>query len=200
MHDDAASPWVRRFAPLVRARGRVLDVACGAGRHAAWFAARGCSVIAVDRDPACAAAIAARAPAAPIEFRLADLERDGWPFAPGEFDAIVCTRYLFRPILPALAASLADGGLLIYETFAVGQARYGRPTCADFLLRPGELLDAYATLLRIVAYEDGIVEAPRPARLQRVCAVREPRADGGDVELPAERLRLDAPEPVPPAQ
>lgn len=162
------SPWVRRFAPLVP-HGEVLDLACGSGRHARLFVQLGHPVLAVDRDPA-----ALEAAAGPGIVTLAhDLEADGarWPFAAGRFAVIVVTNYLYRPLMADLAASLAPGGLLIYETFALGNEAYGKPSNPAFLLRPGELLELAAGAgLRVLAYEDGVVREPKPARVQRLCA------------------------------
>ncbi|MEW5879333.1 MAG: class I SAM-dependent methyltransferase [Pseudomonadota bacterium] len=179
---DAPSPWVQRFAPLVARGASVLDLACGGGRHARLFAQRGCVVDAVDRDPACGEALAGEPN---VRFLAADLEGGPWPYAERRFDAIVVANYLHRPLFPRLAASLADGGVLIYETFAVGNERYGRPSNPDFLLRPRELLDVFGAQLHVLAFEDGVVGAPRPARIQRLCAVRASPAAH-------ERLRLDA--------
>ncbi len=102
-----------------------------------------------------------------------DLE-DGspWPFDTRTFDAVIVTNYLHRPLMPILAAAVATGGLLIYETFADGNERYGRPGNPRFLLRRGELLDLAAARFRVLAYED--LETPRPARVQRIAAVRGP--------------------------
>lgn len=142
----------------------MLDVACGAGRHAIFFADRGFEVFAVDRE-------AQTLPGA-IQFAKADLE-DGspWPFARKRFAAIVVANYLHRPLFPILTESLEEGGVLIYETFMVGNERYGRPSNPNFLLRPGELLEAFAALA-IVAFEQGRVERPKTAVVQRLCAVR----------------------------
>ena len=153
------SPWVVRWAPLV-SHGPVLDVACGAGRHAKYFAGRGLDVVAVDRDDQ-------SIPGA--RFVKADLEDGGpWPFAGQRFGAIVVANYLHRPLLPVLAQSLADGGVLIYETFMAGNERYGKPSNPNFLLRPGELLEAYRPLT-VAAFEQGTTGR---AVIQRICAVR----------------------------
>jgi SAM-dependent methyltransferase len=160
----------------------VLDLACGNGRHALLFARRGCLVDAVDRDRACGAALAGEAR---VRFLAADLEGGPWPYGERRFDAIVVTNYLHRPLFPRLVASLADGGMLIFETFAIGNERYGKPSNPDFLLRPRELLDALGAHLHVLAYEDGVVNAPRPARIQRLCGLRAT----ADVH---ERIRLDA--------
>lgn len=178
---DAPSPWVQRFAHLVARGANVLDVACGKGRHARLFARRGCVVDAVDRDAACAEPLANEPN---VRFLAADLEAGPWPYAGRRFDAIVVANYLHRPLFPQLVASLAEGGVLIYETFAVGNERYGRPSNPDFLLKPRELLDAFGAQLHVLAFEDGVIAAPRPARIQRLCGVRA-AADAH------ERLRLD---------
>jgi len=167
--DAAVSPWLARFAAAIRAGGEVLDLAAGSGRNARWLAARGYRVEAVDRD---AAALAALAGIAGVSVRVADLEHGGWPYAGRRFDGIVVSRYLHRPLLPLIEGALASGGVLIYETFMVGNERFGRPANPDFLLRSQELLDlARAAGLRVVACEEGEVALPRPAMLQRLCAV-----------------------------
>ena len=163
MHQDPDLPsdWVRRWADLVE-RGPVLDVACGAGRHARLFAGRGLEAVAVDRD-------AQRIPG--VRFVQADLEGAPWPFGTERFAAIVVTNYLHRPLLAQLEAALAEDGLLLYETFMVGNEKYGRPSNPAFLLQPGELLQAFRALTPI-AFEQGYVEAPKPAMIQRLCARR----------------------------
>jgi SAM-dependent methyltransferase len=169
MHaDDAApSPWIVRFAPLVAAGADVLDLACGAGRHTRLFAGRGCRVLAVDRAPALDPQLLAQPN---VEVRAADLESSDWPLAGARFDAIVVTNYLHRPLFPHLLAALAPAGLLLYETFAVGNAAFGKPSNPDFLLQPAELLTALAPTLRVIAFEDGFVATPRRAMLQRLAA------------------------------
>ena len=146
----------------------MLDVACGNGRHARYFADRGHPVEAVDRDPAMLAALSG---VADISTRCADLESGPWPYDGKRFAGIVVTNYLHRPLFSHLLAELAPGGVLIYETFATGNERYGRPSNPDFLLRPGELLEAVRGRLRVVSYEDLQVSEPRPAMIQRICAV-----------------------------
>jgi SAM-dependent methyltransferase len=171
-----ASSWVRRFAPLVP-EGEVLDLACGSGRHARLFAALGHPVLALDRDPAALAATSGPG----IQTMAYDLEEDGapWPFEPGRFAGIVVTNYLHRPLMPALMASLAPGGVLIVETFAIGNETFGKPSNPNFLLRRGELLDhARQGGLSVIAFEDGFVEQPKPAMVQRLCASRETYAFG----------------------
>jgi SAM-dependent methyltransferase len=161
-----ASRWVQRWSHLVPAGARVLDVACGSGRHVRWFAARGAVVTGVDRD-----AVATRSLSDVAEIVTADIEAGPWPFPDRRFDAVVVTNYLWRPRLPDIVASVAPGGVLICETFAVGNETVGKPANPDFLLRPGELLGA-AQGLRVVAFEDGF-EAAHPRFVQRIVAVRE---------------------------
>ncbi len=165
------SAWVRRFAPLVPAGGAVLDLACGCGRHSRLFLAAGHPVTAIDRDTSGLADLAGQDG---LEAIAADLE-DGRPFplAGRRFAGVVVTNYLHRPLLPALVDAVAPGGLLIYETFARGNERFGRPSNPDFLLEPGELLEALRGRLRVLAYEDLVVEEPKPAAVQRICARRE---------------------------
>jgi SAM-dependent methyltransferase len=151
-----------RWAPLV-AHGTVLDVACGGGRHAKYFLSRKFKVVAIDREPQVIAG---------ARFLQADLE-DGspWPLPGERFEAIVVTNYLYRPLFPTLAAALAPGGVLIYETFMAGNERYGKPSNPKFLLRPGELRQAFKDLT-VKAFEEGEVSVPKPAMIQRLCAVR----------------------------
>lgn len=165
----APSPWVRRFAGDVRAGGPILDVACGGGRHLRLLRDLGHPVVGIDRD---LSGVADLRGAPGVELVEADLEDGGpFPLAGRRFAAVVVTRYLWRPLFPALADALeAPGGLLIYETFMRGHERHGRPTNPAFLLRPGELLDAFHPRLEILAYEAGTFETPKPAVAQRLCA------------------------------
>jgi len=165
---ESPSAWVCRFASLIPAGGRVLDLACGGGRHARYLAGMGFEVLAVDID---AAALQSLAGIEGVQTLAADLEGAPWPFGGERFDGIVVTRYLHRPLLLPLVGALAPGGVLIYETFAAGNERYGRPQNPDFLLAAGELLELARGRLRVVAYEDLFVEMPRPAMMQRICAV-----------------------------
>ena len=152
----------------------MLDVACGSGRHALFFAERGFEVVAVDRED----------PGLPrsVSFVKADLENGSpWPFAGRRFAAIIVTNYLHRPLFAQLADALEEGGVLIYETFMLGNEKFGRPSNPRFLLRPGELLQAFGGF-DVAAFEQGRVDRPRPAMIQRLCALRGP----------AERIRIPA--------
>lgn len=177
-HDvQEASGWIMRFGDLVPRGGSVLDVACGSGRHLRWFAQRGHRVTGVDRSPQALADCAGIG-----ETLLADIENGAWPLAGRQFDGVVVTHYLWRPLLRTIVASVAPGGVLLYETFAVGNETVGRPSNPDFLLRPGELLDACRGELLVVAYENGFIEGPPARFVQRLAAVREART--------TQRLRL----------
>jgi SAM-dependent methyltransferase len=163
---------VARFAPLIKPHGTVLDLACGHGRHARHLAALGHAVLAVDRDPA---ALATLAGVAGIDTRSADLEQAAWPLGGERFDAIVVTHYLHRPLFADLLAGLQPDGVLIYETFAEGNAAFGRPSRPEFLLRPDELLQWLGATLRVVAFEQGQVARPFPAVMERICAMGRER-------------------------
>lgn len=166
------SPWLVRWSHLIRSRGTVLDVACGRGRHMQWLSQRQHPVVGVDRAPDALVFAAAHGRAV-----CADIENGPWPFADEQFDAVVVTNYLWRPLFPALLDSLAPGGVLIYETFAQGNETVGKPSRPDFLLRPGELL-AVCAGLHVVGFEQGFLDSP--ARfVQRIAALGPPnRPDG----------------------
>jgi len=166
--DERPSDWIARFAPLIPPAALVLDLACGSGRHTRLFAERGCRVVAVDREPRLDAALQAQPG---IELRTVDLEQGSWPLAGEHYDAIVVANYLHRPLYPYLLEALAPGGMLLYETFAMGNAAFGKPSNPAFLLAPRELLDAFGSALRVIAFEDGYQEVPRPAMVQRIAAV-----------------------------
>jgi SAM-dependent methyltransferase len=172
-----ASEWVQRWSHLVAAGSSVLDVACGSGRHTRWFHDRGCAVTAVDRDATALAGL--QHMARTVRTVHADLEGQAWPL-PGEtYSAVVVTNYLWRALLPDIARSVGTSGVLIYETFAAGNASVGKPSNPDFLLRPGELLHfAAAHGLRVVAYEDGFCSQP-DRFVQRLVAVRPSTSDTG---------------------
>ncbi len=167
-HQNApVSDWVRRWTPLLPHGGSVLDLACGHGRHSIWLAQQGLRVTAVDRDLTALTELSARQPS--IRTLQADIEGQPWPLPGQTFDAVVVTNYLWRPLWPHILGSLGSNGVLIYETFAHGNASVGRPARPDFLLQPGELL-RLCSGLRVVAFEDGFM--PDPERfVQRICAV-----------------------------
>jgi SAM-dependent methyltransferase len=166
-----------RFAPLIT--GDVLDIACGAGRHTRYFLSRGHRVTAIDCD---LSRLTDLRDCAELELHQIDLEAgagDG-PLPGGPFGGVVVTNYLWRPLLPAIVAAVANGGVLLYETFAAGNAAHGKPSNPDFLLHPGELLEAVSGRLQVVAYEHGVIADPRPAVVQRICAVRR---NAGDIPI-----------------
>ncbi|MET0351333.1 MAG: class I SAM-dependent methyltransferase [Rhizobacter sp.] len=183
------SDWVRRWSHLAPPGGSVLDVACGSGRHVRWFAARGHAVTALDQDADATAGLANLA-----EVVLADIEAGPWPLGDRRFDVVVVTNYLWRPLLPVIVDRVAEGGLLLYETFAMGNGGFGRPRNPDFLLREGELLAA-AQGLRVVAYEHGFL--PDPPRLVQRLVARRPRENGPD---PLRHELLETPDSPAPSQ
>ena len=161
------SAWVRRFAGVIPAGGRVLDVACGGGRHARLLAQLGFQVTGVDRD---ADAIAALAALPGIEGHVADLERGEWPYTEQTFDGVIVTNYLHRPLMPALLDAIEPGGVLLYQTFMIGNERFGRPSRPEFLLRDGELLELVRGRFSVTAYEARLVSEPAMAMVQRIAA------------------------------
>ena len=164
------SAWVTRFAPLIPRGGSVLDLACGSGRHARYLLAGGHPVVMVDRDVSGVADLADTAGAGIVRH---DLEGPAqWPFGARRFAAVVVTNYLHRPLFGRIVQAVAPGGILIYETFAEGNAAFGRPRNPDFLLGREELLDRVRPHLRVIAFEDLAVSSPRPAMVQRIAAVR----------------------------
>lgn len=162
------SPWIVRFSRLIPPDARVLDHACGSGRHARWLSGQGFRVEATDRDPV---ALAGLAGLENVTTREVDLEQGQWPYVVGAFDAVVVSNYLFRPRFDLVLEAVAPGGLLIYETFMVGNERYGKPSSPGFLLKPGELLDRVSGW-QLVAFEQGVVETPKRAAIQRICAIK----------------------------
>jgi SAM-dependent methyltransferase len=164
------SPWIVRFAGMLPTGGSVLDLACGRGRHSRFFLDRGHPVTAIDIDIGGLADLKG-------DPRLRALRHDlegsaPWPLGDERFAAVVVTNYLHRPLLPALVAAVAPGGVLLYRTFAQGNEAFGRPRNPDYLLRPGELLEAVVGKLEVVAYEQGRVDDPKPAVRQGICAIR----------------------------
>jgi len=163
------SVWVNRFLPLIKPGGLVLDLAAGNGRHVRLLRDCGFAVCAVDRDTT--ALLAFVGPS--CEVRRIDLETDDVRQLGDDYDGIIVTNYLHRPLLSTIACVLAPGGVLIYETFARGNERFGQPRNPEFLLHPGELLEA-STSLTVVAFEQGEISVPRPAVIQRLAAVLGP--------------------------
>jgi SAM-dependent methyltransferase len=163
------SSWVKKCAEMVIEGGSVLDVACGKGRHTRYFLAKGHSVTAVDIDTTGLDDIADNRYLGVIE---ADLELFGWPFGGMEYDAIVVTNYLHRPMFPDLIETLAPGGVLIYETFALGNEAFGKPSNPDFLLRENELRDYFGRHLQVLCYEQVFEENPTVGLKQRICAIK----------------------------
>ena len=166
----APSDWVCRFVKLIHAGGTVLDLACGSGRHARLLAGLGYRVEAVDRDESLLQGLRG---VEGVSARIADLEGGPWPYASRQFAGIMVCNYLHRPLFPRLLEALGQKGVLIYETFAVGNERFGKPSNPDFLLKPGELLEVVRGQLRVIAYEDLFVAQPKPAMVQRICARRD---------------------------
>ena len=168
------SPWIQRFSHLIAPGSSVLDLAAGGGRHVRWFLNQGCKVTALDRDigPLKRLRSTLNIRNNQLEILGADLE-DGspWPLRERRFDGIVVVNYLWRPLFPSILESLDVGGVLLYETFALGQEAFGRPKCSDFLLQPGELVSLVGERLTIVAFEHGLVEGGNgPAVKQRIAA------------------------------
>ena len=171
MHDAIAdaSPWVRRFASVIPKDVMVLDLACGAGRHSALLASLGHTVLAVDRDISALESLKGDS----IQAQELDLEGSDWPLRGKQFSGIVVTNYLYRPFLDELPKMLREDGVLIYETFADGNAQFGKPSNPNFLLKPGELLSlAQHSGLKVIAYEDIYLDQAKPAMVQRICAVK----------------------------
>ena len=174
---DAPSAWVLRWTHLIKTGGAVLDLACGHGRHMRHLSQQGFRPLGVDRNPEALAQAQAWG-----ETCLADVENHAWPLAGRQFDAVLITHYLWRPLLPQVLASLAPHGVLIHETFAQGNETVGRPSRPDFLLRHGELLQMCAGL-HIVAYENGFIAQP-DRFVQRVVAVQTGPDHAGTLRYP----------------
>jgi SAM-dependent methyltransferase len=171
MHDVIvnASSWVKKFAPLIPKGGMTLDLACGSGRHAELLASMGHQVLAVDQDVSVVESLGISA----IIPRALNLEGNEWPLVNSVFSGIIVTNYLYRPYLDELPKMLPNEGVLIYETFAQGNGEFGKPSNPNFLLNSGELLAfALRHSLKVLAYEDIYVDQPKPAMVQRLCAVK----------------------------
>jgi SAM-dependent methyltransferase len=172
---EPPSAWVKRWAHLLplsenvvdHESVQVLDLACGHGRHMQFLAGLGHKVLGVDRN-----AEALKTASQWGETLQADIENAAWPLEGRSFKGVVVTNYLWRDLFPQILNSVAEGGVLIYETFSQGNQAYGKPSRPEFLLQPGELLQL-CTSLRIVAFEEGFI--PSPDRLiQRLVAMRVP--------------------------
>ncbi len=163
------SPWLVSHLDSIPAAGRVLDLACGSGRHTRLLLDAGYEVTAIDRDLSRVADLDGDPHVRLIE---ADLEADPWPLMGERFAGVVVIDYLWRPLFPEIFASVAEGGVLIYETFAQGQELYGRPRRPEYLLAPGELRDLVPEGWRLLAYEHGLVAGAQPAMRQGVVAVQ----------------------------
>jgi len=171
MHDHQTakpSAWMVKQASHILPAGKVLDMAAGEGRNARWLAGKGFQVEAVDIN---AIALDTMRDDPNIKITVADLENADWQYKPEQFDAIVVCRYLHRPLFPKIRESLKISGVLIYETFMLGQEQYGRPKNPEFLLAPGELKQCFSKGFEIVAFEEGLLEEP-PAMLQRICVIK----------------------------
>ncbi len=163
----APSLWVKRFLPLIKQA-----VLCSISQLAVAGMFAFCAIFpvcAVDHDTSALLTFAGPC----CDVRRIDLETDDHWQLGGDYDGIIVTNYLHRPLFPAIARALTAGGVLIYETFARGNESFGKPRNPDFLLRPGELLEAFAALT-VVAFEQGEVSIPRPAVIQRLTAIRGP--------------------------
>jgi SAM-dependent methyltransferase len=166
---SAPSQWVVRHSTRIASGGQVLDLACGNGRHAVWLAQQGYRVEAVDQD---STLLSGMIQFPNIHLTTADLEAGTWPYAAQQFDGIVVCRYLHRPLFPHIAEALKPGGVLIYETFMQGNERYGNPSNPDFLLQSNELLNVFSQWLTVLAFAQGEEQTPKPAVMQRICAVK----------------------------
>ncbi len=167
-HNEARpSLWVTKHSTLLKPRSRVLDLACGSGRHTCFFAAQGHVVTAVDKNIGSLSAVESYSDVEAIQF---DLESGRWPFVGRKFECVVITNYLHRPLFADIINALSSDGLLIYETFMVGNERFGRPSSPDFLLEVNELLTVFSEKLKILAYQSGKVKLPKVAIVQRICA------------------------------
>lgn len=161
------SNWVKRFAKKIDKNGKVLDLACGQGRHTSLMLSLGYTTVAADIN---LSGIDSLNKHKNLELMQVDLEQDPWPFEKKAFSGIIVTNYLHRPLFKNILSALTPNGILIYETFADGNQEYGHPQNANYLLKRGELILKVFPELTILAYEDLIVQKPRPAAVQRVCA------------------------------
>ncbi|MZR29024.1 class I SAM-dependent methyltransferase [Sneathiella litorea] len=161
------SPWIEKYAPQIPDDKSVLDIACGGGRHSLYLLDLGHNVTAVDIDTSLIAAYQGRAGLSIVQ---ADLEKGGWPFPVGAFSGILVVNYLWRPLFADIVTSLAPGGILLYDTFAQGNEKYGRPKNPDFLLAPEELIDSFGGELDVIDFFEGDIEIPTLASRQSIAA------------------------------
>jgi SAM-dependent methyltransferase len=168
------SPWVVMNSRYLIPNSRVLDLACGYGRHSKFLLEKGHRVTSVDRD---GEALREVSKIESSKVLLADLEKDNWPFSVGSFDAIVVTNYLHRSQFDRLVETLSDQGVLIFETFMIGNEQFGRPSNPEFLLYPDELTKVFGGALRVIKFEQGYEISPKEAMVQRVCAMHPARFD-----------------------
>ena len=171
VHNDLyrASDWVKHWTTLIPTGGKILDLACGNGRHAIYLANLGYRVDAVDRDFSLLENLKDQHGITATEY---DLESNRWPFQAGSYEGVVVTNYLHRPLFSHLVSAVKSSGVLIYETFSAGNEKFGKPSNPDFLLWPGELLEVVRDKFRVIAYEDIYLSLPKPAMVQRICAVK----------------------------
>ena len=174
--DLPPSAWIVAHAGRIRARGAVLDYACGSGRHALYLARLGYQVTAVDQDEEMLALLThqAKAEGLSIKTQALDLEASTWPWTTqAQYDAVIVTNYLYRPYLKNIPSLLASGGVLLYETFTQAHAQFGKPSNPDYLLKDEELLHLAKDLrLEVLAFEDLQISEPKPACVQRLCAIQ----------------------------
>ncbi len=161
------SRWISDHVDLFPATGLVLDLACGTGRHARYLASRGLQVTAVDIDISMVETISLPN----IDAMQFDLEKGDWPFSEEVFDAVIVTNYLWRPLFPKIVSSLKVGGIVFYETFAIGNEKYGRPSNPDYLLAEDELLMQFKGF-EVLDFEHMKVENPKPEIKQAIAAKR----------------------------
>ena len=168
---DSPADWVIEYSKLIPLGGQVLDVACGRGRNTRFLLEKGYSVVALDKD---VEGLSDLKNHPDLEIIAADLE-DGRPFPVlnRQFSGIVVTNYLYRPLFGDLVSALAGGGVLIYQTFMQGNEEFGRPRNPDFLLKENELKDEFGSTLDVIAFEQGYTEKPKPAMVQKICALKK---------------------------
>lgn len=164
------SEWVRRYYRQFPKNGFILDLAGGTGRHARFLSQKGFKILLVDNQISKAKDLQNVEGIKLVECDLED--GNSLPFPASTFQGIVVTNYLYRPIFPQLLCLLEVGGILIYETFAVGHEKYGRPTNPDYLLKSGELINLVSPQMRVIAYEEHSITRPTKAYVQSLVAAK----------------------------